>query len=70
MSSYLHKNRNIYPDIAKDFKTRVDTSNYELERSLPKGKTYEINARKITWGNDDNVCCIESKCIQLFNRWW
>ena len=28
----------IYRDIAKDVETRFDTSNYELDRSLPKGK--------------------------------
>ena len=28
----------IYKDIAKDVETRFDTSNYELDRSLPKGK--------------------------------
>ena len=28
----------IYSDIAKYVKTRFDTSNYELERPLPKGK--------------------------------
>ena len=29
---------NIYADSAKDVDTRFDTSNYELDRSLPKGK--------------------------------
>ena len=28
----------IYKDIAEDFETRFDTSNYELDNSLPKGK--------------------------------
>ena len=27
----------IYLDIAKDFETRFDTSNYELDRPMPKG---------------------------------
>ena len=27
-----------YKDIAKDIETRFDTSNYELDRPLPKGK--------------------------------
>ena len=28
----------IYKDIAEDFETRFDTSNYELDNSLPKEK--------------------------------
>ena len=28
----------IYKDIAEHVKTRFDTSNYELDRPLPKGK--------------------------------
>ena len=30
------KTENIYLDIAKDVETRFDTSNYELDRPLPK----------------------------------
>ena len=32
----------IYKDIAEDVETRVDTSNYELERPLPKGKNKKV----------------------------
>ena len=32
------KTEEIYSDIAKYVKTRFDTTNYELERPLPKGK--------------------------------
>ena len=32
------KTERIYRDIAKDVKTRYDTTNYELERSLPRKK--------------------------------
>ena len=32
------KTDDIYKDIAEDVETRFDTSNYELDRSLPKGK--------------------------------
>ena len=32
------KTEEINTDIAKDFKTIFDTSNYELGRPLPKGK--------------------------------
>ena len=32
------KTDNIYKDIAEDVETRFDTSNFELDRPLPKGK--------------------------------
>ena len=32
------KTNDIYKDIAEDAETRFDTSSYELERPLPKGK--------------------------------
>ena len=32
------KTDNIYKDIAEDFANRSDTSKYELDRPLPKGK--------------------------------
>ena len=38
-SSIVHvKIKDIYKDIAKDVETRFDTSNFELDRPLPKGK--------------------------------
>ena len=33
------KTDDIYKGIAEDVETRFDNSNYELDRSLPKGKT-------------------------------
>ena len=36
------KTENTYVDIAKYFKTRFDTSNYELERPLPNGKIKKV----------------------------
>ena len=32
----------IYSDIAKDVETRFDTSNFELDRPLPKGKNKKV----------------------------
>ena len=32
----------IYKNIAEDVETRFDTSNYELDRPLPKGKTKKV----------------------------
>ena len=36
------KTEDIYSDTAKDVETRFDTSNYELGRLLPKGKSKTI----------------------------
>ena len=36
------KTENLYVDISKDRETRFDTSNYELEKPLPKGKTKKV----------------------------
>ena len=36
------KTDNIYKDIAEDVGTRFDTSNYELDRSLAKGKNKKV----------------------------
>ena len=36
------KTGDIYLDIAKDVETRFDTSNYELERPLPRGKNKKV----------------------------
>ena len=36
------KTDDIYKDIAEDVETRLDTSNYELDRPLPKGKNRKV----------------------------
>ena len=36
------KTNDIYKDIAEDVVTRFDTSNYELQRPLPKGKNQKL----------------------------
>ena len=36
------KTHDIYKVIAEDVKTRFDTSNYELNRPLPKGKNKKV----------------------------
>ena len=36
------KTEDIYTDIVKDVETRFDTSNYELDRSLPKIKNKKV----------------------------
>ena len=36
------KSENIYKDVAEDIETRFDTSNYELDRPLPKGKHKKV----------------------------
>ena len=42
-SFIVHVKRNdIYKDIAEDVETRSDTSNFELDRSLPKGRNKKV----------------------------
>ena len=36
------KTDDIYKDIAENIETRFDTSNYELDRPLPKGKMKKV----------------------------
>ena len=36
------KTDRIYKDIVEDVETRFDTSNYELDRPLPKGKNEKV----------------------------
>ena len=36
------KTEDIYKDIAEDVETRFYTSNYELDRPLPKGKNKKV----------------------------
>ena len=36
------KTEDIYSGISKDVKKRFDTSNYELDRPLPKGKNKKV----------------------------
>ena len=36
------KIEDIYVDIAKDVETRFNTSNYEIERLLPRGKNIKL----------------------------
>ena len=42
-SFIVHVKRNdIYKDIAEDVETRSDTSNFELDRSLPKRRNKKV----------------------------
>ena len=38
----IHKTVDIYKDIAEDVETKFDTSNYELDRPLSKGKNKKV----------------------------
>ena len=67
------KKENIYWDISQDFETRFDTSNYGLERPLPKGK----NKKVIVLMKDElsdkimkKIFLIKSKNLYLLNRRW
>ena len=39
------KTDDIYKDIAKTVETRFDTSNFEIDRPLPKGKNKKVTGR-------------------------
>ena len=48
------KTDDIYKDVAEDVETRFDTTNYELDRPLPKGKKINwVNERWIRWKSYD-----------------
>ena len=47
------KHRDIYKEIVEDVETRFDTSNYDLDRSLPKRK-YKIVIGLMKDGNHGN----------------
>ena len=52
------KTDDIYKDIAEDIKARFDTSNYEIDRSLPTGKNLKsdlINERWIRWTHNEKI---------------
>ena len=55
----------IYKDIVEDVENRFDTSNYELDRPLPKvkNKSNWINEWWIRWKNHGKICWIQSKNI-------
>ena len=55
------KTDNIYKDIAEDFETRFDTSNFELDRSLHQGK----NKKVIGLMKDELGGKIMTKCFGL-----
>ena len=58
------KTDDVYKDIVEEVETRFDTSNFELERSLPKGKNKKsdwINEKWLEWTNHERICWVESK---------
>ena len=46
------KTDDIYKDIAEDVEKRFDTSNYEIDRPLPKGKNEVIGLMKDELGEE------------------
>ena len=52
------KTNDIYKDIAENVETRLHTSNYELDRPLPKGKSkkvIELMEDKLSRKNDKSI---------------
>ena len=58
------KTDDIYKDIAEDAETRFDTSNYELDRPLPKGQ----NKKVIGLMKDELSGKINQSIIYLFSK--
>ena len=50
------KIEDFYEDIANDVERRFDTSNYEVNRPLPKGKTKKMIGKKIRRKGYDRIC--------------
>ena len=66
------KTEDVYEDIANDVEKRFDTSNYEVNRRLPTGKTKKIiiGLMKDELGGKimtDSICCFKTKNLFLFN---
>ena len=54
----------IYKDIVEDVETRFDTSSYELERLLPKGKiVLELIKDELGSKMYHKICWIKSKSL-------
>ena len=52
----IHKTNDIYKDISEDVETRFETSNYELDELLPKGKNEKIiGLMKDEWGGEQRL---------------
>ena len=60
------KKDNIYEKIAKDAETRLDNSNYEIVRALPKGR----NEKNIGLINDELSEKIMTKFVKLTAKTW
>ena len=61
----IHKKTyDIYTGIAEDFQSRFDTSSYEFDRPLPKGKHTEVIGLmkgEIGKQKHDKICLIKGK---------
>ena len=63
------KTNDIQKDNAKDAETRFDTSNYELDRSLPKRKNKKvIGFIKDELGEKIMIKLVGLRALQLLNR--
>ena len=60
-SFIVHLKTDVYKEIAEDVEKRFPTSNFEIDRPLPIGKTNWTNERSIRWVNLEKICWIKSK---------
>ena len=65
------KTVDFYVKIVEDVETRFDTSAYEFHKPWSRGKmkkSVRINRGWAT-GNNNQICCTETRNVWLFNRW-
>ena len=64
------KAEDIYEDIAKDVEKKFDQIMIQKDCfQKEKQKSHQFNERWIRQKNNEIICGINSKNIQLFNRW-
>ena len=67
------KTEDAYKDIARDIETRFDTSNYEADKPLPKGKNDKVirlmkDELEVTiMIKFDQICWITDENLKLFS---
>ena len=64
-SSCIYKRKYFYKDIIEDVESRFDSSNYESDRPLPKGKNKKVTRlmKDKLGGKIDKIFWIKSKNV-------
>ena len=65
------KTEDFYKDIADDVEKRFDTSNYEVNRPLPRGKNKKVIGlmkKEIRRKDFDRIWCFKAKILFILDR--